>query len=67
MIQHGYIVNNFLKGTISPVVKNAEGDVSDSTNYRPITIGPLLAKLFEKAIDLKLSPYLDSDHLQFGF
>ena len=67
MIQHGYIVNNLLKGTISPVVKNAEGDVSDSTNYRPITIGPLLAKLFEKAIDLKLSPYLDSDHLQFGF
>ena len=67
MIQHGFIVNDFLKGTISPVVKDTEGDVSDATNYRPITLGPLLAKLFEKAIDIKIEPFLTSDVLQFGF
>ena len=67
MIQHGCVVNDFLKGTITPVIKDASGDVSDTTNYRPITIGSLLSKLFEKAIDLKISPYLESDDLQFGF
>ena len=67
MIQHGCIIPDFLKGTITPVVKDSEGDVSDPSNYRPITLGSLLSKLFEKAIDLKISPYLDSDQLQFGF
>ena len=67
MIQHGCIVSDFLKGTITPVVKDAEGDVSDPSNYRPITLGTLLSKLFEKAIDLKISPFLATDHLQFGF
>ena len=67
MIQHGCIVDDFLKGIISPVVKDAEGDVSDTSNYRPITLGSLLSKLFEKAIDLKITPFLGSDHLQFGF
>ena len=67
IIQHGCIVSDFLYGTISPVVKDGEGDVSDTSNCRPITLGPLFAKLFEKAIDLNISPYLASDHLQFGF
>ena len=67
MIQHGVIINDFLKGTITPVIKDASGDVSDTSNYRPITLGSLLSKLFEKAIDLKISPYLETDHLQFGF
>ena len=67
MIQHGCVVGDFLKGTITPVVKDAEGDVSDPSNYRPITLGSLFSKLFEKAIDLKLSPFLNTDQLQFGF
>ena len=67
MIQHGIVVDDFLKGTITPIVKDSEGDVSDCTNYRGITLGGLFSKLFEFGIDLKVSPYLKSDSLQFGF
>ena len=67
MIQHGIVVGDFLKGTITPIVKDSEGDVSDCTNYRGITLGGLFSKLFELGIDLKMDPYLYSDWLQFGF
>ena len=67
MIQHGMVVDDFLKGTITPIVKDAQGDVCSSSNYRGITLGSLFSKLFEFAIDLKVSPFLDADCLQFGF
>ena len=68
MIQHGIVVEDFLHGTITPiVVKDPQGDVSSSTNYRGITLGSLFSKLFEFALDLKITPFLESDHLQFGF
>ena len=67
MIQHGVVVDDFLKGTITPIVKDTEGDVCSSSNYPGITLGSLLSKLFEFAIDLKVSPFLDTDGLQFSF
>ena len=64
MIQHGYVVNDFLQGTITPIIKNTEGDVSSSSNYRGITLGTLFSKMFEIALDAKISPYLNTDDLQ---
>ena len=67
MIQHGFVLSDFVLGTISPIVKDANGDVSDCNNYRGITLGGLLSKLFEYGIDSKISHILTSDYLQFGF
>ena len=67
MIQHGCVVDDFLRGVITPIVKDNQGDVSDCANYRGITLGGLISKLFEQALDLKIAPYLGSDYLQFGF
>ena len=67
MLQHGYVVGDFLEGTITPIIKDTQGDLSDSKNYRPITVGPLFSKMFEIALDEKISPLLNSDELQFGF
>ena len=67
MIQHGVVVSDFLKGTITPIVEDTQGDISDCNNYCGITLGGLFSKLFELAIDKKISPYLSSDWLQFGF
>ena len=67
MIQHGVVVTDFLKGTITPIVKDTQGDVSDCTNYRGITLGCLFSKMFETGIDAKMAPFLGSDYLQFGF
>ena len=63
MIQHGIVVEDFLNGTITPIIKDAQGDTSDSNNYRGITLGGLFSKLFEIAIDNKLTPYLKIDPL----
>ena len=67
MIQHGIVVNEFLHGDITPIVKDTQGDISSSSNYRGITLGSLFSKLFEFALDLKVTPFLDTEHLQFGF
>ena len=67
MIRHGFVPTDFLNGFISPIVKDSQGDVSDVSNYRGITLGCLPAKLFEFAIQLKTMHLLDTDYLQFGF
>ena len=67
MVQHGFVVDDFLRGTITPIVKDSEGDLSSCSNFRGITIGSLFSKLFELAVDAKISHLLYSDPLQFGF
>ena len=67
LISHGYLPHEFLFGTISPVLKDSNGDVSDPGNYRPITLSPCLAQFFEYCLLHKFEEYLTSDDLQFGF
>ena len=37
-------------GTIVPIIKNRLGDVTDSSNFRGITLSPLISKLLEHCI-----------------
>ena len=67
LIQHGYVPTEFLRGTITPIVKDSQGDLSDTANYRGITLSCLPAKMFEFAIQMKTSLLLQTDELQFGF
>ena len=67
LIQHGFVPTAFLEGTISPIVKDSQGNFGDSSNYRAITLSCLPAKLFEYAIQIKTSHLLETDELQFGF
>ena len=67
IIQHGYVPIDFLRGTISPIVKDQQGDMSITNNYRGITLGCLPAKMFEYSIQLKTAQFLKTDDLQFGF
>ena len=46
LIQHGFVPTDFLRGTISPIVKDTQGDVSNVSNYRGITLSSLPTKLF---------------------
>ena len=67
LIQHGFVPTNFLRGTISPTLKNADGNLSSADNYRGITLCGIYSHMFENALRLKFGHYLDSDELQFGF
>ena len=67
LIQHGFVPTTFLSGTITPVVKNNDGDLNSPDNYWGITLCNTFSHLFENALRLKFGQYLASDELQFWF
>ena len=67
LIQHGYVPSEFLRGVISPIIKDPEGDASSVENYRGITLSHVFSFLFEHAVLLKTGDLLSSDDLQFGY
>ena len=54
---------------VIPLYKS--GDKSDITNYRPISLLPVLSKIFEKLIHFRLTKFFDDNNViynkQFGF
>ena len=66
-IQHSFVPLDFLKGTISPIVKNSSGNLHAADNYRGVTLSSTFAHMFENALRLKFGGYLSSSDLQFGF
>jgi len=49
------------------VVKDKHEDISSSDNYRGITIGPVISKVFEVRLLDKFGSTLESNDLQLGF
>ena len=56
-----------IKTTIVPIVKNKCGNISESNNYRPITLATIISKLFESVLLVKCEDYLSTCSNQFGF
>jgi hypothetical protein len=56
-------------GVVTPVFKT--GDKTRCNNYRPITINPILGKIFEYAIYRRLQSHLDNNNIinknQYGY
>ena len=67
MLQHSYVPMELLNGVISPLVKNQDGDLTDTANYRGITLSPVVSYMFEHALLLKFGRWLLSDDMQFGY
>ena len=64
---HCYVPTEFLKGIVTPLVKDREGDLSDPDDYRGIFLSHILSFLYEHGLVLKFGHYLDSNSLQFGY
>ena len=67
MLQHGYLPSYFLRGIITPLVKNRDGDTTDSGNYRGITLSPIFMQMYESLEKKKFGYFLTSNDRQFGF
>ena len=67
MLMHSYVPNDFGRGIIIPLLKDKHGDINNSSNYRGITISPVISKIFECCLLLKFDNYFTSSELQFGF
>ena len=49
------------QSNITPIHKG--GPVDDPSNYRPISVVQVIAKILEKIVSVQLSGYLESNHL----
>ena len=67
MLIHGYVPNAFASGITVPIVKDKSGDLASVENYRPITLSPVICKIFESVLVLKYGSFLDVNGRQFGF
>ncbi len=66
LFSHGVVVNNMKVSTIRPIPKNTL-NVCDSNNYRSIAIGSVLGKIVDRILLKRMSDYLITSELQFGF
>ena len=66
-LYHGYICHDLLVCALSPIVKDPNGDISASKNYRGIAISSLILKVFDNCLLLLFGHLLSNDALQFGF
>ena len=66
-LSHGYMPPDIIKSTIVPIVKNMCGNLSESSNYRPIALATIISKVFESVLLLKCEEYLFTSSNQFGY
>ena len=67
IMKFSFVPDDFGMGSIVPIIKDWHGDICSVDNYRPITISPVISKLFELFLLEKFSGYFELDDLQFGF
>ena len=67
-------INSMLKGSIPQSWKNAKvalifkaGDPTDMSNYRPISVIPVIMKVFERIVHNQLSTYLNDTKLLYEY
>ena len=66
-LSHGYMPPDMIKTTIVSIVKNKCGNLSESSNYRPIALAAITSKVFESVLLLKCEDYLFTSSNQFGY
>ena len=66
-LAHGYLPPAMIETTIVPIVKNKAGNLSDSSNYRPIALATIVSKMFESVLPIKFAEYLSTSDTQYGF
>jgi len=67
ILKTGYVPNDFGKGVVIPIIKDKTGNPSVVDNYRPITLSPVISKVFEHCLITVFSTFISSSNLQFGF
>jgi len=66
-IVHGCIPNSCLNTAIVPIRKNKYGNMSDTSNYRPVAVTTVVSKLLEHFILSNIFPFLGTIDNHFGF
>ena len=67
MLRHSYVPQQFRLGFMVPLVKDHSGNHASTSNYRGITISPIVSKFFEHVLKSVLFESLTTSEHQFGF
>ena len=67
MMRHSFIPEQFRLGFMTPIIKDNQGNHGDVSNYRGITISPIISKIFEHVLKLVFYNHLSTCSYQFGF
>ena len=67
MLNHSFVPKQFRFGCLIPIIKDNQGNKSDTNNYRGITISPIPSKLFEHCLKIVFCDYLTTSPHQYGF
>ena len=68
MLIHEYVPNAFGQTVTFPIPKTCNvGQQTSSSDYRGITVSPIISKIFEYCLLHVYEKYLISSHFQFGF
>ena len=67
MLWAGYVPDDFGRGLTIPIPKNGHNAISNSADFKGITINPVISKSFESCMLDKLMPYLITSNRQYGF
>ena len=66
MINYGLAPTDFDRGIVVPLVYDKTEDIHSANNYKPITLVPIISKLFEAVILECCGNCFVVDDLQFG-
>ena len=64
---HGHVSYDLLVCALCPIVKDPNGEIASSKNYRGIALSSLILKVLDNCILLLYGNLLSNDVLQFGF
>ena len=64
---HCYVIEDLLSGDINPTINDAKGNVTESSNYRPVMQSSNLLKLFEIHMLDIMTEKVSFCTRQFGF
>jgi len=67
IISHGSVPRDFVTSTVIPIPKKRNCDMSDSENFRGISLSSLFGKIFDNVILSQFHENLCTSDLQFGF
>ena len=67
MLTHGIAPDEMILGTMSPLIKDARKSQQCSDNYRSLTIGSTMSKIFDMILLKKHNAKLSTSNNQFGF
>jgi hypothetical protein len=66
-VAHSYLPAELMRTTVVPIVKNRTGDMSDRSNYRPISLATIIAKIFDSVLNSMLEKHCTFHDGQHGF